>query len=49
MGRSKTTLTRIWLSFDPLSPCVDIFYGINVMAMVVELSNEVYEIKKILA
>ena len=29
-GRSQTTLTRFWLFFDHLPPCVDIFYGINV-------------------
>ena len=29
-GRSQTTLTRFWLFFDHLPPCVDIFYGTNV-------------------
>ena len=29
-GCSQTTLTRFWLFFDHLPPCVDIFYGMNV-------------------
>ena len=29
-GRSPTTLTRFWL-FDHLPPCIDIFYGMNVV------------------
>ena len=29
-GRSQTTLTRFWLFFDRLPPCVDIFYDVNV-------------------
>ena len=28
-GCSQTTLTRFWILFDHLPPCVDIFYGTN--------------------
>ena len=32
-GRSQTMLTRFWLFFDHLPPCVAIFYGMNVDKM----------------